>query len=132
MFHFRNCLVGFLLLSGCNSDAPQKNLPVNATSTSKEENTGVNARDRADGAKTPLDQNENKKDIQITADIRKQVVDTKMSLDAHNVKIITQDGKVTLRGPVESDDEKTRIEEIANKVAGKDNVVSQLEVKAKQ
>ena len=91
-------------------------------------NTGVNVRDRDSAAKTPLDQNENKADIAITAEIRKQVVDTKMSIKAQNVKIITQDGKVTLRGPVDTAAEKTRIEEIARAVAGVNNVDNQLEV----
>jgi hypothetical protein len=91
-------------------------------------NTGVNVRDRGGAAKTPIDQNENKGDVQITADIRQRVVDTKMSVNAQNVKIITQNGKVTLRGPVATADEKQRIEEIAVAVAGADNVDSQLEV----
>jgi len=95
------------------------------------DNTAVNKRDRASAAKTPIDQNENKKDIDITANIRKRVVDTKMSVNAQNVKIMTQDGKVTLRGPVKSADEKKRIEDIARDVAGKDKVVSQLEVEHK-
>jgi len=92
------------------------------------DNTAVNARDRAANAKTPIDQNENRKDIDITANIRKQVVDTKMSVNAQNVKIITQDGKVTLRGPVKTADEKKQIEDIAHDVAGADSVDSQLEV----
>ena len=91
-------------------------------------NTGVNVRDRDSTTKTPLDQNENKADIAITADIRKQVVETTMSVNAQNVKIITQDGKVTLRGPVKTAAEKTRIEEIARAVAGDNNVDNQLEV----
>jgi len=95
-------------------------------------NSAVNARDRSGDAKTPLDQNENKGDIGITADIRKRVVDTKMSSDAHNVKIITQDGRVTLRGPVKSAEEKTNIETIARAVAGDTNVDSQLEVELKR
>ena len=92
------------------------------------DNTAVNKRDRDGVAKTPLDQNENKVDIGITADIRKRVVDTKMSINAQNVKIITQEGKVTLRGPVKTADEKNQIEEIARSVAGEKNVDSQLEV----
>lgn len=91
-------------------------------------NTGVNVRDRDSTAKTPLDQNENKADISITADIRKKVVDTKMSVNAQNVKIITQDGKVTLRGPVKTASEKQKIEEIAVAVAGAENVDNQLEI----
>jgi osmotically-inducible protein OsmY len=92
------------------------------------DNTGVNERDRDAAAKTPIDQNENKRDVNITADIRKKVVATKMSVNAQNVKIITQDGKVTLRGPVKNEDEKKQIEDIARDVAGAGNVDSQIEV----
>ena len=92
------------------------------------DNTSVNKRDRDANTKTPLDQNENKADIGITANIRKSVVDTKMSINAQNVKIITQDGTVTLRGPVKTQEEKDRIEEIARSVAGVKTVDSQLEV----
>lgn len=91
-------------------------------------NTGVNIRDRESTTKTPFDQNENKSDIAITANIRKQVVGTKMSVDAQNVKIMTQDGKVTLRGPVKTEQEKLEIEKIATDVAGANQVDSQLEV----
>jgi len=91
-------------------------------------NTGVNVRDRDSTAKTPLDQNENKTDINITANIRKRVVDAKLSTKASNVKIITQDGKVTLRGPVKTEQEKQQIGEIALAVAGNDKVDNQLEV----
>ena len=91
-------------------------------------NTGVNVRDRDNSAKTPFDQNENRKDIDITANIRKRVVDSEMSVNAQNVKIITQDGKVTLRGPVKSADEKKQIEKLAQEVAGAANVDNQLEV----
>lgn len=93
-------------------------------------NTGVNVRDRDDSSKTPIDQNETRADIKITADIRSRVVDTEMSVDAQNVKIITQDGSVTLRGPVHTAAEKATIEQIAADVAGKGNVVSQLEIDA--
>ncbi len=94
-------------------------------------NTGVNVRDRDSTAKTSFDQNENKTDINITADIRKRVVAKKMSVNAHNVKIITQDGKVTLRGPVTTEEEKQQIEEIALAVAGANHVDNQLEVNSK-
>ncbi|MFN0051994.1 MAG: BON domain-containing protein [Planctomycetales bacterium] len=92
-------------------------------------NTGINIRDRDGAAKTPLDQNENKADLATTSNIRKRVVDTKLSIHAHNVKIITQDGKVTLRGPVNSEDEKRQIEEIAVAVAGAGQVDNQLEIR---
>jgi osmotically-inducible protein OsmY len=93
-------------------------------------NTAVNVRDRDQATKTPIDQNENKSDVTTTADIRKRVMDGKMSVEAQNVKIITQNGKVTLRGPVKSAAEKQRIEDIANDVAGAGNVDTQLEVEA--
>lgn len=96
--------------------------------TSDRTNTAVNTRDRDGAHKTSLDQNENQADINITAGIRKKVVAEKMSVEAHNVKIITQDGNVTLRGPVKTDDEKQKIEAIAKDVAGADKVDSQLEV----
>ena len=59
------------------------------------DNTGVNERDRHTAAKTPIDQNENKADVERTADIRKRVLEREnMSVNARNVKIITADGKV--------------------------------------
>lgn len=94
-------------------------------------NTAVNKRDRDATEKTPFDQNENKSDIDITAKIRQQVVDTKMSVDAQNVKIITQDGRVTLRGPVATEQEKQRIDDIAKSVAGPNKVDNELEVSQK-
>lgn len=111
-------------LCGCDRPATTESTAVDA------DNTGVNVRDREDTAKTPLDQNENQADIDITANIRKQVVDTEMSVNAQNVKIMTQDGKVTLRGPVASEEEKKKIESIAATVAGADKVESYLEVEA--
>jgi len=52
----------------------------------------------------------------------------KLSVDARNIKIITQNGRVTLRGTVDNQDEKRKIEEIANKVASAGNVDDQLQV----
>ena len=121
-----------MLCMGCDqpnsatTDTTSK--PVATKAAVDRDNTAVNKRDRDSDLKTPIDQNENKVDIGITADIRKRVVDTKMSINAQNVKIITQDGKVTLRGPVKTADEKKQIEEMARSVAGESNVDSQLEV----
>jgi len=119
-----------LIALGVGCDQPTATNPTNTTNPPavKPDNTGVNVRDRDAQVKTPIDQNENQADIDITAKIRKQVVDTKMSVNAQNVKIITQNGQVTLRGPVKSEEEKKRIEEMAHSVAGADKVVSQLEV----
>lgn len=132
------CLAAALSLClGCNNaSTPSSSSPPSETGPAAHhgkvpanpENTGVNVRDRDSTAKTPIDQNENQSDIDITANIRKQVTGTKMSSNAHNVKIITQDGKVTLRGPVGSEDEKNQIEQIAVKVAGADHVENLLDV----
>jgi osmotically-inducible protein OsmY len=71
----------------------------------------------------------NPTDRAITQKIRKAIHEDKtLSTYAHNIKIITQDGKVTLRGPVRSQEEKTNIEAKAVAVAGQDNVTDQLEI----
>ena len=101
-----------------------------ARNTRDADNTGRNVRDRKDRTLTPLDQGNNDSDIATTSRIRKAIVaDKTMSVSARNVKIITVHGRVTLRGPVKSEDEKRRIEEIARSVSGADNVESELELK---
>jgi hyperosmotically inducible protein len=71
----------------------------------------------------------NPADRAITQKIRKAVHDdTNLSAYAHNIKIITQDGKVTLRGPVRSEDEKNNLPAKAVTVAGQENVTNQLEI----
>ncbi len=95
------------------------------------DNTKKNERDRAGETKTPGDQSNKPEDIKITKDIRQAVVkDKALTMTAKNVKIITADGKVTLRGPVHSEEEKMKIEKIAKAAAGEDKVDNQLEVKA--
>ena len=80
-------------------------------------------------AQTPLDQAENEADLQISANIRKAIVaDDSLSTNAHNVKIITSGGTVTLRGPVKTQQEKDVIEGKAKQVAGVTQVDSFLEV----
>ena len=92
------------------------------------DNTAINARDRVGVAPTPLDQGQGQEDINVTATIRKRVVEQPISINGQNVKIITRDGKVTLRGPVKTVDEKQLIEKIAAEVAGAESVTSMLEV----
>jgi osmotically-inducible protein OsmY len=94
------------------------------------ENTERNVRDSANTTLTPEDQKENRADRKITAAVRRAVVKNKsLSLDAHNIKIITLDGLVTLRGPVENAAEKTKLQAIAEKVKGVKQVDNQLESK---
>ena len=71
----------------------------------------------------------NPADRAITQKIRKAIHEDKsLSTYAHNIKIVTQDGKVTLRGPVRSEDEKSNLQAKAAEVAGQDNVTNQLEI----
>ena len=94
-------------------------------------NTGKNARDREDKTLTPGDQSSNPADVELTRRIREAVVaDDSLSTNAHNVKIITINGMVTLRGPVASAEEKAKIAATAQKLAGKKQVENHLEVAA--
>lgn len=97
------------------------------------DNTKRNARD-ADGATlTPLDQGESEADRTITQAIRKEVVShDALSTNAKNVKIITRDGVVTLRGPVKSAEEKAAIASVATKTSGVTRVDNQLEIEREQ
>jgi hyperosmotically inducible protein len=93
------------------------------------DDTGRNVRDRDDQSLTATDQSNDPADIKMTADIRKMVVnDGSLSMTAKNVKIITIDGKVTLRGPVQTPQEKATIESHA-KQAGAKSITNELEVK---
>ena len=93
------------------------------------DNTRQNVRDRDSRTLTPLDQGNSKSDLATTAQIRKEIIaDKTMTVNARNVKIITKDGRVTLRGPVNTAEERSRICEIANRVASAANVTDQLEV----
>lgn len=68
-------------------------------------------------------------DQTLTRQIRQALVsDKSLSTDAHNVKIISQDGQVTLRGPVRSKEEKHLVESKATEIAGAAKVTSELQV----
>ena len=111
-----------VLLSACA-------LAGSAWSQTNADNTGKNARDKSGETLTSTDQSNAPADIQMTAEIRKMVVaDKSLSALAKNVKIITVDQVVTLRGPVKSAEEKTAIGALADK-AGATKVNNELEVK---
>lgn len=94
------------------------------------DNTARNRRDRDGNTLTPLDQGNSASDVAITARIRKEVMASEgLSVNAQNVKIITVDGRVTLRGPVNTQEEKTTIGEIAARAVSASDVDNQLEVK---
>jgi len=93
-------------------------------------NTARNARDRDNQTLTPGDQGGTGSDMETTRKIRQEIIAAKdMSVNARNVKIITANGRVTLRGPVKTEEEKRLIGEIAAKIAQPENVDNQLEVK---
>lgn len=94
------------------------------------DNSDRNKQDQAGNTKTPLDQSNAPEDIKLVAAIRKMVVDDKsLSATAKNCKIITNGGRVTLRGPVNTAEEKATVAAHAVMSAGKDKVDNQLEVK---
>jgi hyperosmotically inducible periplasmic protein len=96
------------------------------------DNTKVNQGDQNKSNATADRQLENKSDREVAQQIRQAVMNDKsLSTYAHNVKIISQNGVVTLKGPVRTDDERRAIEKIAAAIVGQDKVTSQLEVKPK-
>jgi hyperosmotically inducible protein len=110
--------------------APLMAISQDDTKTVTPDNTKVNKRDRQKTEPTADQAKNGKSDREIMQDIRRAVVgDKSLSTYAHNVKIIAQHGKVTLKGPVHTADEKTTIEAKAAEVAGEANVKSQITVK---
>ena len=116
--------INALLLSGaCTLIA----LPAIAQTAT--DNTKVNKADRAKGAVTADQQKENSADRELAKKIRQSVVDDKsLSTYAHNVKIVAQDGQVTLKGPVRSEAEKTSIAAKATEIAGAGKVTNEITV----
>jgi len=105
----------------------------NAVSTSTgspPDNSRVNARDRSGDTLTPVDQGGSEADRKITQQVRQALVkDGSLSFTAKNVKIITVNGKVTLRGPVKTEQERATIDAAAKKIAGAGQVENLLELK---
>jgi osmotically-inducible protein OsmY len=100
------------------------------TST-KPDNTKVNQRDRNASEATADQQKENATDQAMTKRIRQSIMaDKSLSTYAHNIKIISQDGAVTLKGPVKSDDERKTLMGKAVAVTGSaDKVTDEISVK---
>lgn len=133
--------MGAMAIIGCHTK-PMKKLPLLIASClaltgvlhaedskTEADNTAKNERDRVENKETPFDQSEKAEDVELTASIRKEVIaDDSLSALAKNAKIITNEGKVVLRGPVETKDEKAKIAALA-KEAGAKSVTNELEVK---
>lgn len=97
------------------------------------DNSALNKRDRSGETQTSGDQSNSSGEITTTSAIRRALVrDGTLSAMAKNVKIILENGVVTLRGPVKSEAEKTKVAELAKTHAGNAKVEDQLEVKASQ
>lgn len=96
------------------------------------DNTKVNQRDRQTSEPTADQQRNNRSDLETTRLIRRALVKDKgLSMYAHNVKIIAQNGTVTLKGPVRSEDEKRAVEQKAADVAGAANIKNEIEIAPK-
>jgi len=94
------------------------------------DNTAVNKQDRDASRKTADQARNNMSDREVMRHIRQDIVhDKSLSTYGHNVKVIARSGKVTLRGPVHSEDEKRAVEEHARKYAGDGNVTNEVTVK---
>lgn len=120
-----------LVLAGCNTQSGRVEPGQGSPAATDADNTARNERDRNTATQTSGDQAENEADREISANIRRAVVkDDSLSMNAHNVKIITSNGVVTLRGPVKSEAERAAIDAKAKQVAGVRSVNNQLEVEA--
>jgi hypothetical protein len=120
--------------SALAADRPaQSEAPVPAVQgqvTPKADNTAVNTRDKSGATQTPQKQTTGVDDRELVAAVRRAVVDDKsLSTSAHNVKIVANNGVVTLRGPVRSNDERVKVEKLAQQVTGVSSVENQLDIK---
>jgi osmotically-inducible protein OsmY len=123
---FLSCALLCLGALGCGGD---RDTDMAANDSPRADNTAQNVRDRDESAQTPLDQGESEADIQITTAIRQSVVgNDSLSTNGKNVKIMTNGGVVTLRGPVDTMPEKDLIVRIAQSTPGVVRVNDELEV----
>ena len=94
------------------------------------DNTATNERDRSGETKTSGDQSNSSADLKITQAIRQALMkDDQLSMTAKNIKIITANGQVTLRGPVKTAQEKSKIDQLARSAASGAKIENQLDVK---
>ena len=101
-----------------------------ADEETKADNTAINERDRSRETQTSGDQSNSSADLKVTQAIRQALMkDGELSMTAKNIKIITDNGQVTLRGPVKNAQEKAKIDQLARSAAGGAKIVDQLDVK---
>jgi hyperosmotically inducible periplasmic protein len=120
-------LIFAVLIFGCGKkdDVSKEDQPAQTAA----DNSGRNVKDADGTTKTSGDQSESEADRTITQNVRQTIVaDDSLSTNGKNVKIITVDGTVTLRGPVKSEKEKEAIVAKAQQIAGVKKVDNQLEI----
>lgn len=121
--------IALLTLVGCTDTDRGETTTSSPPAQTAPDNTAANVRDRGGETLTPLDQSESEADRTLTQRVRQAVMaDDSLSTTAKNVKIITANGVVTLRGPVENEQEKTNIAAKAQQIAGANKVENQLEI----
>jgi hyperosmotically inducible periplasmic protein len=121
-----NIVTGIIVTGGLWSAG---GIPLQSDQTAPD-NTKANQQDRTAQSPSADQAKNNSSDREVMKQIRREVVqDKSLSSYAHNVKIVSKNGKVTLRGPVQSDQEKQTIEQYAKKYAGDQNVSNELSVK---
>jgi osmotically-inducible protein OsmY len=120
--------IWLLVMSGCTSGSnTQQEARKSGTGSYAADNTGQNAND--ENQATSFDQGTSEADREITQKVRQGLMDdSSLSTTARNVRVITREGKITLRGPVNSTQERSRIEAIAEGIAGMGNVRNELEL----
>jgi hypothetical protein len=108
---------------------PVQNKPAAGVTTTAPDNSAANTKQNSETGISAQEASNAESDVKLTAKIRQALVkDKKLSTYAHNVKIITENGQVVLKGPVKSDAEKLEVENKAGRIAGVDRVRSELEV----
>jgi hyperosmotically inducible periplasmic protein len=136
MKHFLLPLYASLLMvysSQGQQATPIPHNPATASDATDADNTKRNSSEQNKNTDTAEKQSNSKDDLALTQKVRQAVMkDGSLSMNAKNVKIIAQDGKITLKGPVDSQQEKDTIGTEAGEIAGKDKVDNQLEVKAEK
>jgi osmotically-inducible protein OsmY len=119
----RKCLCSLALVAAAAAGACKSKSDDHAV-----DNTAQNARDKAE-VPTADQAGQHKPDIDVAQQVRKAITsDSSLSTNAHNCKVVVNDGVVTLTGPVATADERSKIEQIATGTAGVTKVVNQLDV----
>lgn len=120
-------VVAFSLASSASYGEPPTDVDVAAKAA---DNTAVNVRDRTSATVTPMDQPNNKQDLEVAAGVRSSLTkEHSLSMMAHNVKLVASAGVVTLRGPVASESEKAKVEQLTAASPGVSSVRNELDIK---